>query len=214
MNCQRRRFTGARRIASITDLRKITIVARTTRPGPETESARRWRWRRLEALVFSPNRTFRSQPELARRLEQHAELLTEARALASAPQTRARGWWWRSLIAAARSSSAWAAGVFSGFGVSSSFRADLDFPPSWFCAVSFSCDFFFADFGLGVGVCRRFDFGEAGGLGRLARRRPLALPLLRRQIFRLCFARRGDSRASCDSLSSLVDSTFCRLVVC
>jgi hypothetical protein len=32
-------------------------------------------------------------------------------------------------------------------------------------AVSFSRDFFFADFGLGVGVWCRFDFGEAPGSG-------------------------------------------------
>jgi hypothetical protein len=32
-------------------------------------------------------------------------------------------------------------------------------------AVSFSCDFFFADFGLGVGVWCRFDFVEALGSG-------------------------------------------------
>jgi hypothetical protein len=53
-------------------------------------------------------------------------------------------------------------GVFAGFGVSSSFRASLDFPVFLILrAVSFSRDFFFADFGLGVGVWCRFDFGEA-----------------------------------------------------
>jgi len=57
-------------------------------------------------------------------------------------------------------------GVFAGFGVSSSFRASLDFPVFLVLrAVSFSWDFFFADFGLGVGVWCRFDFGEAPGSG-------------------------------------------------
>ena len=67
---------------------------------------------------------------------------------------------------AARSASDGCAGVFPGFGVSSSFRADSDLPVFLvFFAVSFSCDFFFAAFGLGVGVCRRFDLGEAVGSG-------------------------------------------------
>jgi hypothetical protein len=63
-------------------------------------------------------------------------------------------------------SSARGAGVFAGLGVSCSSRANLaflavlDFP-----AVSFSRDFFFAAFGLGVGVWRRFDFGDAVGSG-------------------------------------------------
>lgn len=67
---------------------------------------------------------------------------------------------------AARSASDGCAGVFPGFGVSSSFRADSDLPVFLaFFAVSFSCDFFFAAFGFGVGVCRRFDLGEAVGSG-------------------------------------------------
>jgi len=67
---------------------------------------------------------------------------------------------------AARSASDGCAGVFPGFGVSSSFRADSDLPVLLaFFVVSFSCDFFFAAFGLGVGVCRRFDLGEVVGSG-------------------------------------------------
>jgi hypothetical protein len=69
---------------------------------------------------------------------------------------------------AARSASDGCAGVFPGFGVSSSFRADSDLPVFLaFFAVSFSCDFFFAafGFGVGVGVCRRFDLGEVVGSG-------------------------------------------------
>jgi hypothetical protein len=54
-------------------------------------------------------------------------------------------------------SSARGGGVFSGFGISSSFRADLDFPAFLVLReTSFSWDFF--DFGFGVGVWRRFDF--------------------------------------------------------
>ena len=68
--------------------------------------------------------------------------------------------------AAARSASDGCAGVFPGFDVSSSFRADSDLPVFLaFFAVSFSCDFFFAAFGFGVGVCRRFDLGEGVGSG-------------------------------------------------
>ncbi len=67
---------------------------------------------------------------------------------------------------AARSASDGCAGVFPGFGVSSSFRADSDLPVFLaFLAVSFSYDFFFAAFGFGVGVCRRFDLGEVLGSG-------------------------------------------------
>ena len=67
---------------------------------------------------------------------------------------------------AARSASGGCAGVFPGFGVSSSLRADSDLPVFLaFFAVSFSCDFFFAAFGFGVGVCRRFDLGEVVGSG-------------------------------------------------
>jgi hypothetical protein len=64
--------------------------------------------------------------------------------------------------ATACSSSARGDGVFLGFGVSSSFRASL-VVFLFLCAVSFSRDFF--DFGLGVGVWCRFDFGEAVGSG-------------------------------------------------
>src|SRR5207248_7417864 len=57
-------------------------------------------------------------------------------------------------------------GVFLGFGVASSFSASFDFPVFLVLrAVSFPRDFFFADFGLGVGVGCRFDFGEAVGSG-------------------------------------------------
>ena len=63
-------------------------------------------------------------------------------------------------------SSARGPGVFAGFGVSCSFRTSLDFPVFLVSrAVSFSRDFFFADFGLGVGVWCRFDFDEAPGSG-------------------------------------------------
>ena len=54
------------------------------------------------------------------------------------------------------------AGVFAGLGVFSCCRADFD--PAVFLVlpvVSFSGDFFFALFGFGVAVWRRFDFGEA-----------------------------------------------------
>jgi hypothetical protein len=64
--------------------------------------------------------------------------------------------------AAACSSSARGVGVFLGFGVSSSFRACFRVFPL-LCAASFSRDFF--DFGLGVGVWCRFDFGEPLGSG-------------------------------------------------
>ena len=67
---------------------------------------------------------------------------------------------------AARCASVGCAGVFPGFGVSSSFRAHSDLPVFLaFFAVSFLCDFFFAAFGFGVGVCRRFDLGEVVGSG-------------------------------------------------
>jgi hypothetical protein len=65
---------------------------------------------------------------------------------------------------AACSSSARGAGVFLGFGVSSSFGASF-VVFLVLRAVSFSRGFFFADFGLGVGVWCRFDFGEALGSG-------------------------------------------------
>jgi hypothetical protein len=68
--------------------------------------------------------------------------------------------------AVARSPSARGAGVFAGFGVSSSLRANLDFARFVvLLAVSLSRDFVFADSDLGVGVWCRFDFGEAVGSG-------------------------------------------------
>jgi hypothetical protein len=63
-------------------------------------------------------------------------------------------------------SSARAAGVFAGFSVSSSLGAGLSFAVFFVLpAVSFVRDFFCAAFGLGVGVCRRFDFDDALGAG-------------------------------------------------
>ena len=63
-------------------------------------------------------------------------------------------------------SSARAAGVFCGFGVSSSSRACFAFSGFFdLCPVCFPADFFFAVFGLGVGVWRRFDFDDALGSG-------------------------------------------------
>ena len=59
---------------------------------------------------------------------------------------------------AARASSTCGAGVFRGLGVSS-FRADFDF------ALFFAPDFFFAVFGFGVGVWRRFVFGVGDFFG-------------------------------------------------
>jgi hypothetical protein len=62
-------------------------------------------------------------------------------------------------------SSARAAGVFCGFGVSSSSRACFAFSAFFdLRAVCFPGDFF-AAFGLGVGVWRRFDFDDALGSG-------------------------------------------------
>ena len=66
---------------------------------------------------------------------------------------------------AARASSPCGVGGFRGLGVSS-FRADFDFPP--FIPLSdvfFSPDFFFAVFGFGVGVWRRFVFGVGDFFG-------------------------------------------------
>ena len=65
---------------------------------------------------------------------------------------------------AACSSSARGDGVFLGFGISSSFGASF-VVFLVLRAVSFSRGFSFADFGLGVGVWCRFDFGEALGSG-------------------------------------------------
>ena len=59
---------------------------------------------------------------------------------------------------AARASSTCGAGVFRGLGVSS-FFAGVDF------ALFFALDFFFAVFGFGVGVWRRFVFDVVDFLG-------------------------------------------------
>ena len=65
-------------------------------------------------------------------------------------------------------SSARDTGVFCGFGVSSSSRACFAFSDFFdFRAVSFSDDFFFDAFGLGVGVWRRFDLDDPPGSGVL-----------------------------------------------
>ena len=103
-------------------------------------------------------------------------------------------------------SSAGGGGVFSGFGVSSSFRADLDFPAFLVLReTSFSWDFF--DFG--VGVWRRFDFDEARGSG-VSRGVGLGVASSSSSDFFASFSLRGlgESCASCDPLSSLVDSSF------
>jgi hypothetical protein len=97
-------------------------------------------------------------------------------------------------------------GVFSGFGVSSSFRADLDFT-AFFVLRETSLDFFFADFGLGVGVWCRFDFGEALGSG-VSRGVGLGVASASSSDFGFALRARGDSCAACDSLSSLVDCSF------
>jgi len=95
-------------------------------------------------------------------------------------------------------------GVFSGFGVSSSFRVDLDFP-AFFVLPETSLAFFFADFGLGVGVWCRFDFGLRSGVSR-----GVGSGVASSSSLDFGFALRawGDSCASRDSLSSLVDSSF------
>ena len=64
----------------------------------------------------------------------------------------------------ARDSSSCGAGVFRGLGVSSS-RADSDFALFSFSEVFFAPDFFFAVFGFGVGVWRRFVFGVGDFFG-------------------------------------------------
>ena len=52
-------------------------------------------------------------------------------------------------------------GVFCGLGVSSSSRSDFDFAVFFvFPDASVALDFFFAIVGFGVGVWRRFVFGE------------------------------------------------------
>ena len=98
-------------------------------------------------------------------------------------------------------------GVFSGFGVSSSFRVDLDFP-AFFVLPETSLAFFFADFGLGVGVWRRFDFVLRSGVSR-----GVGSGVASSSSSDFGFALRvcGDSCALPDSLSSLVDSSFADL---
>ena len=108
--------------------------------------------------------------------------------------------------AAVARSSARGGGVFPGFGVSSSFRADLDFPDLLVLReTSFSWDFF--DFG--VGVWRRFDFGVAPGSG-VSRGVGFGVACSSSSDFFASFALRGrgESCASWDALSSLVDSSF------
>ena len=66
---------------------------------------------------------------------------------------------------AARAFSTCGAGVFRGLGVSS-FRADVDFALFFASSdVFFAPDFFFAVFGFGVGVWRRFVFGVGDFFG-------------------------------------------------
>ena len=98
-------------------------------------------------------------------------------------------------------SAAGTGGVFSGLGVSSSFRADLVFPA--FVLRETSLDFF--DFGLGVGVWRRFDFAEVGS--GVSRGVGLGVASSSSSDFGFALRRRGDARPSCDSLS-LVDPSF------
>jgi hypothetical protein len=66
---------------------------------------------------------------------------------------------------AVRSSPKRGKGVFCGLGVSSSSRSDLDFAVFFVLSdASVALDFFFAIVGFGVGVWRRFVFGEGLGL--------------------------------------------------
>ena len=66
---------------------------------------------------------------------------------------------------AALASSTCGAGVFRGLGVSS-FCADFDFELFFvFSTVLFALDLFFAFFGFGVGVWRRFVFGVGDPFG-------------------------------------------------
>jgi hypothetical protein len=84
----------------------------------------------------------------------------------------------------------------------------LDFPAFFVLReTSFSWDFFFADFGLGVGVWRRFDFEEAAGSG-VSRGVGFGVVSSSSSDFDFASRTRGDSCASCDSLSSLVDPCF------
>ena len=102
----------------------------------------------------------------------------------------------------ARSSAA-AGGVFSGLGVSSPFRADLDFS-ALFVLRETSLDFF--DFGLGVGVWCRFDFDAVGsGVSRgvgFGVASSSSSDFFAGFVLLAC----GDSCAS--ALASLVDSSF------
>jgi hypothetical protein len=65
------------------------------------------------------------------------------------------------------------------------------------------------DFGFGLGVWRRFDFDEAPGSG-VSRGVGLGVASSSSSDFFASFALRGrgDPCASCDSVSSLVDSSF------
>jgi hypothetical protein len=103
----------------------------------------------------------------------------------------------------ARSSVA-SGGVFSGLGVSS-VRADLDFL-AFFVLFETSFDFFFADFGLGVGVWRRFDFEEAAGSGD-SRGVGLGVASSSSSDFGFALRGRGDACTSWGSLSP-VDPCF------
>jgi hypothetical protein len=107
---------------------------------------------------------------------------------------------------AAARSSARGGGVFSGFGVSSSFRADLDFPAFLVLReTSFSWDFF--DFGFGVGVWRRFDFDETLGSG-VSRGVGFGVTSSSSSDSFASFALRGRGDSCASALSSLVDSSF------
>jgi hypothetical protein len=65
----------------------------------------------------------------------------------------------------------------------------------------------FFDFGFGVGVWRRFDFDEALGSG-VSRGVGLGVAFSSSSDFGFALRGRGESCASWDSLSSLVDSPF------
>lgn len=103
---------------------------------------------------------------------------------------------------AAARSSAGAGGVFSGFDVSSSFRADLDFS-AFFVLCETCLDFF--DFGLGVGVWCRLDFREALALGVS---RGVGFGVASSSSSDFGFALRGREDSCAPALSSRVDSSF------
>jgi len=110
---------------------------------------------------------------------------------------------------AATRSSPRGAGVFFGFAASSSFRVDLDFPVFLvFGEACFSRDFF--DFGLGVGVWRRFDFDKATDSG-VSRGVGDACSSSSDSFASFALRGPGDSCALRDSRSSLVDSSFAAL---